>query len=200
MRNRSAAELLADLKRLKQEADSGQVVPLRSLVPVRRIKKWGRRWALALAGLLGDYSRCPRGLHFLEAIRTFEPSLPPMKTGPFTTFSGDEFGPAFSPDGNQIAFSWNGEKEYNFYIYVKLIGGGPPLRLTSSLARDGQPAWSPDGRQIAFMRHMSEAETGIFLVPALGGPERKLGLARWQPWKFLSGPELVSGWKIPGLS
>ena len=30
--------------------------------------------------------------------------------------------PSFSPDGNQVAFSWNGEKQDNFDIYVKLIG------------------------------------------------------------------------------
>ena len=30
--------------------------------------------------------------------------------------------PAFSPDGKQVAFCWNGEKEDNIDVYVKLIG------------------------------------------------------------------------------
>ena len=30
--------------------------------------------------------------------------------------------PSFSPDGNKVAFVWNGEKEDNYDIYVKQIG------------------------------------------------------------------------------
>ena len=35
---------------------------------------------------------------------------------------GLEICPTFSPDGTQVAFSWNGEKEDNFDIYVKFVG------------------------------------------------------------------------------
>ena len=35
------------------------------------------------------------------------------------------------------------------------------------------PVWSPDGRTIAFYRSSADGD-GIFLVPALGGAERKL--------------------------
>jgi|GEM_PF-81036 len=98
---------------------------------------------------------------------------PAPRVVPFTSFSGNECCPSFSPDGNQIAFAWNGEKEDNTDIYVKLIDAGAPLRLTTHPDADLSPAWSPDGRYIAFIRS-SKDEKGIYLVPALGGQERAL--------------------------
>src|SRR5262249_3153159 len=92
---------------------------------------------------------------------------------PFTSFPGRETHAAFSPDRNQIAFAWDGGKGGNPDIYVKLIGAGRPLPLTSDLASDTHPAWSPDGRQIAFFRQTTES-SGFYLIPALGGSERKI--------------------------
>ena len=56
---------------------------------------------------------------------------------------------------------------------MKVIGGEKPLRLTSHRGGWIAPAWSPDGRRIAFGRGGGKAQ-GIYIVPALGGPERKL--------------------------
>ena len=69
-----------------------------------------------------------------------------------TSYHGSEVNPALSPDGKQVAFSWNGEKEDNYDIYVKLADAGDPVRLTTNAADDDSPAWSPDGRFIAFVR------------------------------------------------
>jgi Tol biopolymer transport system component len=90
-----------------------------------------------------------------------------------TSFSGNEDQAAFSPDGKQIAFVWNGDKEDNSDIYVKMIGAEKPLRLTSNPAPDTDPTWSPDARYIAFLRQSAD-DGGVFLVPSLGGAERKL--------------------------
>ena len=100
----------------------------------------------------------------------------PMKVVPFTSFPGREDQAAFSPDGNQIAFVWDGEKGDNPDIYVKSIGGESSLRLTSDPAIDIRPAWAPDGQRIAFVRVIpSEPSFVIFVVSALGtSPERKL--------------------------
>jgi Tol biopolymer transport system component/DNA-binding winged helix-turn-helix (wHTH) protein len=93
---------------------------------------------------------------------------------PFTSYSGQEIQPSFSPDGNHVAFAWNGEAQDNFDIYVKQIGEEQPLRITSDPAKDFGPAWSPDGRFIAFGRLLTPTKAGIFVIPAIGGPERKL--------------------------
>jgi Tol biopolymer transport system component len=141
-----------------------QVQPVPAARPRRRLL-WG---AVLLAGIaivaLALWVVLPHG-----------GPQPALRTVPLTSYPGIELSPAFSPDGRQVAFAWNGEKQDNFDIYVKLVGSEDrPLRLTTLPARDNFPAWSPDGRQIAFLRAASENDYGIFLVPALGGVERKV--------------------------
>ena len=112
---------------------------------------------------------------------------------PFTTFSGLEGAPTFSPDGSQIAFAGSPEsQEDQDDLYVKVIGSEKALRLTTGTAGLLTPSWSPDGRQIAFARAGRE-RGGIFVVPALGGPERKLADAEFS--YFL---ELFLSWSPDG--
>jgi Tol biopolymer transport system component/DNA-binding winged helix-turn-helix (wHTH) protein len=94
---------------------------------------------------------------------------------PFTSLPGQEIAPTFSPDGSQIAFAWNGEAgaDHQFDLYVKSLGSERLLRLTQDPSNWITPAWSPDGRTIAFARHAGES-SGIFVVPALGGAERRI--------------------------
>ena len=101
------------------------------------------------------------------------PALPPPKIVPFTAFRGNEMQPSFSPDGNQIAFVWDGEKEDNPDIYVKQLGNESLHRLTSNPAADTWPSWSPDGRYIAFTRE-TPGGAELYLIPSLGGTERKI--------------------------
>jgi Tol biopolymer transport system component/DNA-binding winged helix-turn-helix (wHTH) protein len=128
---------------------------------------------------------------------------------PITSYPGFQREPSLSPDGTQVAFSWDGPARENFDIYIKLVGQGDPLRLTSDPAIDRSPAWSPDGRSIAFLRYSSDVRAGIYLIPALGGRERKIvdlsvpailyeGVSNlaWSP----DGKHLVLGCLPPGLS
>jgi Tol biopolymer transport system component/DNA-binding winged helix-turn-helix (wHTH) protein len=95
---------------------------------------------------------------------------------PVTSFQGAEFQPALSPEGTQVAFVWDQGKEDHGDIWVKLVDAGTPLQLTKGPAHDTNPAWSPDGRYVAFIRQFAESD-GVYLIPALGGPEVKLGEA-----------------------
>jgi serine/threonine protein kinase len=172
------------LEELKEESDSRILAPAPRPVPGRRRRLlWA---AAALAALLAA-----GGAWYL---RQPNPAAP-LKVVPLTSFSGIERHPALSPDGKQIAFSWNGEKEDNFDIYIKLVDAGAPLRLTTHPAEDSHPVWSPDGRFIGFTR--SGADRGYFVIPALGGAERKLADIPKFP---LRGPTPAMNWTPDGKS
>jgi Tol biopolymer transport system component/DNA-binding winged helix-turn-helix (wHTH) protein len=111
------------------------------------------------------------------SVWSFWPKATPplLRAVPLTSYPGFERNPALSPDGNKVAFTWNGEKENNFDIYIKLIASNDaPRRLTTNPAGDGCPAWSPDGHTIAFLRWMGGGRNELLLIPTLGGRERKL--------------------------
>ena len=102
-----------------------------------------------------------------------EAPRPALSISKLTSFPGDEGFPAFSPDGNQVAFAWNGEHRDNADIYIKRIDADTPLRLTTDPAEDVAPAWSPDGSRLAFVRR-TESATAIYLSAPVPGAERKL--------------------------
>ncbi len=190
-RFQATPDLKVALEELKEESDSGtaEMVGLAATAAAPKRRRWLLPGAAAVV-LAGG------GIWFL--IRPAANPLPPPHSVPLTTYSGSETSPSFSPDGSQIAFEWNGEKRDNFDIYLKLVDGGAPLRLTTNPAPDYGPAWSPDGRQIAFER----VGSGVYSISPLGGPERKLadgdgnGLA-WTPdgqWLLIS--LATSGMKI----
>jgi Tol biopolymer transport system component len=97
-----------------------------------------------------------------------------MRIVPLTSLPGRLQDPAISADGEKIAFTWNGENPVRSDLYVQLIGAENPLQLTHSKSGFVCCAdWSPNGREIAFGR-CDDNGGGVFVVPALGGPERKL--------------------------
>jgi Tol biopolymer transport system component len=114
------------------------------------------------------------GWFWINRLHQTPPDVP-MIAKPLVTYPGGVGGPTFSPEGERIAFSWNGEKQDNYDIYARLIGPGEPQRLTTDPAWDFGPAWSPDGKYVAFLRYLeSFTKCGIYIIPALGGPERPL--------------------------
>jgi len=166
-RYQKAADLRADLKQLQRDAKS-----------VRMTK--GTR---SMTGAVAVAVVVVAGIAGWELLKNpMKPALGPVKVVPLLTNSGIEGRPAFSPDGSQVAFMWNGGEGDQYEIYVKLIGdGGPPVRLTRSPgAMAGWPAWSPDGHRIAFVR-CSETSNAIFVVPSVGGTDRKIAEAHSCP-------------------
>jgi Tol biopolymer transport system component len=75
--------------------------------------------------------------------------------------------PAWSPDGNSIAFV--SRRDGRSHIYVSRADGTDTVRLTSGAADDSRPAWSPDGREIALARSGQ-----LWIVPFFGGNARRV--------------------------
>jgi len=79
-----------------------------------------------------------------------------FRTIQFTSYSGEQIQPAFSPDGKQIAFVWIPEDTVSRRIYIKTIGTEEVKQLTSDADEQFSPTWSPDGRQIAYLARSKE--------------------------------------------
>ena len=201
-RYQAIREIVSELRRVQKKTGNvsrktmSYTAPLTKELPVKedvqketkpvRKKLWLITGSLAVIIILATLS------YFLF-IENSVATLPPIKTVNFTSYSGIEETPAFSPDGKSIAFVWNGVNQDNYDIYVKLIGAGSPLRITNDPDYDADPAWSPDGRYIAF-RRSGKNNNSYYIVPSLGGDERKVASVKyaefgidWSP----DGKELV---------
>lgn len=74
---------------------------------------------------------------------------------------------AISPDGQTIAFSYQGD------IYTVPSSGGKARQLTTHPAHDTRPVWSPDGQRIAFASNRS-GNFDVFLMNKEGGEPKRL--------------------------
>jgi len=165
LRYQSASELCTDLKRLKRDTDTGILAAEASKPKPSLPFLWGA--SLLLFGIIAV-----AGFWFLRSRK--ETTEVPLFPVPFTAYQSTEWSPTFSPDGNQVAFIWNGVKQDNWDIYIKQIGNESLRRLTSDPHVDAHPAWSPDGLSIAFLRYMGGGKRIVMLIPANGGRERQV--------------------------
>jgi len=149
------------------------VEEIRATEPSGDWPRW-RRWAavalLALAiGAVGALA--------ISGPEDLPTRLAEGRTFPLTTLPGREMTAAISPDGRRIAFA-RGEDGAPTRLYASPIEEIDPLRLTDGTGHDLGPAWSPDGTRIAFVRRGAVESCGVYVVPALGGPARRLAGCR----------------------
>jgi Tol biopolymer transport system component len=190
LRYQSARELLADLKRLKRDTDSGRSVA--TTTPAKGPRPRGIPIAISavlLALVVAGGWRLLNG-------RTPRPAAAagPITITPLTVDGGGKGWPRLSPDGERVAYAWTGPRDDQWDIYVKPVGPGTKsIRITDTAAFHSTPAWSPDGRELAFVRVTAADRAAIYAVPALGGQERKIA--------DLTGPVALAGiYYIPELS
>ena len=101
--------------------------------------------------------------------------------------SGLQSDPTFSPDGRFVAYA--SDRSGNFDIWVQPVAGGDAVQITRSVAQDTQPDWSPDGANIVFRSDRDGG--GLFIMPALGGSERRLTTFGARPRWSRDGSEIL---------
>ncbi len=84
---------------------------------------------------------------------------------------GNDWSPAYSPDGGSIAFHRRGEGGAG--LWVMSASGADARLLYDGSGYDWGSAWSPDGKLLAFTSDQTGTQE-IYLIPAGGGAPRKI--------------------------
>jgi eukaryotic-like serine/threonine-protein kinase len=105
-----------------------------------------------------------------SATKTGDPASIQRNVTRLTFDQGLHTDPALSPDGRFLAYA--SDRAGNFDVWVQQLSGGDPVQVTKSPDHDSQPSWSPDGSALAFRSERDNG--GVYVIPALGGVERRL--------------------------
>src|SRR5262249_18730667 len=161
VRYQSAAELRADLKRVRRDTTSGQS---RAYLPAET--KSQSRVGLYAAGVVGFLALFTLAV-FLYRERTASPLVPPSEWIQLTDFVDSATSPALSPDGRLLTFLRGSDTFITTGdVYVKLLPGGTPVQLTHDGTNKMSPVFSPDGSQVAYT---TPGHWDTWIAPTLGG-------------------------------
>jgi eukaryotic-like serine/threonine-protein kinase len=142
-------------------------------VPEQRITMWRKPgvWLTIAAGLLLAMGATG---WFLWNKRD-APQFSDLSIQPLTSQGGWEASPAFSPDGQSVAFTWSEKLDGIRQIYVKRLNGAEPVKVTNSQNNGniGPLVWSPDGMRLAFERAQGRSGA-IYSIASAGGDEKKI--------------------------
>jgi Tol biopolymer transport system component/DNA-binding winged helix-turn-helix (wHTH) protein len=139
-----------------------------------------KRWAITALASLAALVMAVLAITMISR-RSPVDSPPPRKLWQLTFDPGLESEPSWSPDGRMIAYS--SDLSGNLDIWVRPVGEGNPIRVTTSEAHDWQPDWAPEGNLLV---SRSERDGGgLYVTPVFGGKERKVSsfgsYPHWSP-------------------
>jgi serine/threonine protein kinase len=187
----SAADLRADLKRVKREIDSS---PSWSSRTSERTGANSRNqfstsvWKFAAAGLAPIIAISLAAFVYLRPAAPDSTEWSKAKNDQLTTQPGTEFFPSISPDGKTFVFASDADGDLN--IYWQRIGGKNPQNITKESTKDDtQPSFSPDGEKIAFRSERSPA--GIYVMGATGENAKRVSDFGYHPSWSPDGSEIV---------
>jgi Tol biopolymer transport system component len=138
---------------------------------VAAAKSWKRIAAVALGGAL--LALALAGVWWWQQ-RTHAPSEAHVRFQHITDMVGMEDSPALSPDGKSVAFvAQQGNRRH---IWIRMLAGGAPLRITTDDSDHEQPRWAPDSSALIYYSPpAAEGAAGaIWEVAALGGTPRRV--------------------------
>ncbi len=95
---------------------------------------------------------------------------------------------ALSPDATRLAYAVLDPRTSTKALYLRHVANATSVRLTSGEPPVGYPAWSPDGNWIA-VEVFEPGRTDAAVVPAAGGPMRRLTTSRGQAWIHSFSPD-----------
>jgi eukaryotic-like serine/threonine-protein kinase len=147
VRYQSAAELRADLKRLKRDTSSGKIT---ASAPSSRVASAKSRWVWIAAALVG-VAVLPALFFLLRPRSTVQNPLSNAQFTRLTDFDGAETNPAISPDGKFVAFI--GDRGGTFDIWLVQANGGSLANLTQGRIGDARAplraiGFSGDGSEV----------------------------------------------------
>ena len=97
-------------------------------------------------------------------------------TSRLTFDDGNEMNPAWSPDGERIAYASDRSGSYRTYIRLASGAGGDDTVATiADNGPSGPTGWSPDGGTLA-VRHLGSTQWDIWMMPLLPGAKPSLFL------------------------
>ncbi len=111
------------------------------------------------ARLVQQPAQSPDGkrLVFSSLTHLYRMDIPGGKPARLTSGAGREYQPAWSPDGQWIAYStWDDDNGGHIWK-TRADGSGQPVRLTRIAAFYRDPVWSPDATRIVALRQPRQA-------------------------------------------
>ena len=104
--------------------------------------------------------------------------------------STDEFGPAWSPNGKEIAFY--SVRDGIRQVFVMRAGGKGIRQVTTDTLQSHQPRWSPDGEKLVFNRTTGPGQSHVYVV------ERQADSSWSAPRRVTDDPGAGANWSPDG--
>jgi eukaryotic-like serine/threonine-protein kinase len=193
LRYQSAAEMRADLQRLRRDTETGRTAAVVAPPPATTRRRSKFLW-LAGIPLLALFLAAAVALFFFRSSNFSSKS--PAEWEQLTFFTDSAVYPTLSADGRMLAFI-HGDNTFMGpgQIFVKLLPAGEPVQLTHDGNVKLSPAFSPDGTRVAYSIFLPWE---VWSVPVMGGdPQVMLRNASSLTWidggKRLLFSEIKSG-------